>query len=250
MQNSSRGSLVGKAALVTGGSSGIGAATVKVLAEAGATVVIGYYNGAERAKALRDALGGEHFVIRLSLDEKATHQQAAQWVQEHFGKLDILVNSAGYTQRIAHGDLATLTPELFEQISMSILGGTYGITHAFMPLLKASDDAVVVNVSSVSAFTGNGSNMAYCAAKAGVDTLTQSLARAFGPIRFLAISPASVDTNFVAGRSREEIEAKAAKTPIGRVVTPEDVADAIYASVALLRTATGTRVVIDGGHCL
>ena len=250
MNENSVGRLTGKVALVTGGSSGIGAATVKTLAHAGATVVIGYYNGLDRAQALQASLPGTHHVIQLSLDDKATHVQATQWVAKTFGKLDILVNSAGYTQRIAHSDLATLTPDLFEKIVQSILGGTYAITHALMPTLQASADAVVVNMSSVSAFTGSGSNMAYCAAKAGVDTLTQSLARAFGPVRFLAVSPASVDTNFVAGRSRAEVEAKASKTPIVRVVTPEDVADAIYAAVAYLHTATGTRLVIDGGHCL
>lgn len=248
--------LAGKVALVTGGSNGIGAATVRALARAGATVVIGYHSGEERAIALRDSLvsGSEsnnpHQILQITLDDTATHTAAAQALQERFGRLDILVNSAGYTQRIAHSDLDTLTPELFNSVLLANAGGTYAIIHALMPLLRASDDAVVVSVSSVSAFTGNGSNMAYCAAKAAVDTLTMSLARAFGPVRFLCVSPASVDTDFVAGRSRAEIEQKAARTPLGRVVTPTDVADAVLACTALLRTSTGTRIVIDGGHSL
>lgn len=250
MNQTQTSSLAGKIALVTGGSNGIGAATVRVLAQAGATVVIGYHSGNDRAEALRNSLQGEHFVLQLSLDDKRTHQQAAEWVREKFGKLDILVNSAGYTQRIAHSDLDTLTPALFDQIMASNVGGTYGITHALIPLLQQGSHAVVVNVSSISAFTGNGSNMAYCAAKAALDTLTMSLARAFGPVRFLCVSPASVDTDFVSGRSRSEIESKAAKTPIGRVVTPQDVADSVLACVALLHTATGTRIVIDGGYSL
>lgn len=243
--------LSGRIALVTGGSSGIGAATVRALAQAGATVVIGYHAGQERAEALRASLGAEHHVLQISLDDTASHAAAAHWVQQQWGRLDILVNSAGYTQRIAHSDIDTLTPALFNQILLSNAGGTYAITHAFMPLLRESGaNAVVVNVSSVSAFTGSGSNMAYCAAKAAMDTLTQSLARAFGPVRFLCVSPASVDTDFVGGRSRTEIEQKAAKTPLARVVTPEDVADAILACTTLLRTSTGTRVVIDGGASL
>lgn len=242
--------LAGKIALVTGGSNGIGAATARVLAQAGATVVIGYHAGQERAQALRDSLPGEHHVLQITLDDPSTHAAAAQWLRERFGRLDILVNSAGYTQRIAHADLATLTPELFNRILLSNAGGTYAITHALLPLLSASTDAVAVNVSSVSAFTGSGSNLAYCAAKAALDTLTLSLARAFGPVRFLCVSPASVDTGFVAGRSKEEVEQKAAQTPLGRAVTPQDVADSVLACVALLRTATGTRIVIDGGHSL
>ena len=115
--------LAGKIALVTGGSNGIGAATVRVLVDAGATVVIGYHSGKDRAEATRSSLAGEHFILQLSLDDKDTHQQAAQWVREKFGRLDILVNSAGYTQRIAHSDLATLQPALFDQILASNVGG-------------------------------------------------------------------------------------------------------------------------------
>ena len=147
--------------------------------------------------------------------------------------------------------MMTLTPELFNTLLSANVGGTYSVTRALMPLLRKSDDALVVNVSSVSAFTGLGSNIAYCAAKAALDTLTMSLARACGPaVRFLNVSPAAVDTGFVQGRSRVELEKKAAQTPLGRVVTPEDVADAVLACATHLRTATGSRIVIDGGHTL
>lgn len=246
------GSLREKIALVTGGSNGIGAATVRALAREGARVVIGYHHGRERAEALRASLGdaSRHATLQISLDEPATHAAAADWLQAQHAHLDILVNSAGFTQRIAHADLDTLTPALFNQILTENVGGTYGVTRALLPLLRERPEATVVNVSSVSAFTGLGSNMAYCAAKAALDTLTVSLARAFAPVRFLCVSPASVDTDFVAGRSRSELEQKAAKTPLGRVVVPEDVAQAILACVTHLRTSTGARIVIDGGHTL
>lgn len=245
-------SLKDKVALVTGGSSGIGAATVRALAREGAHVVIGYHQGRDRAEALRASLGDEsrHVTLQISLDTPATHAAAAAWLLAQHGRLDILVNSAGFTQRIAHADLDTLTPELFNQILTDNVGGTYGVTRALLPLLRTQQEATVVNVSSVSALTGLGSNMAYCAAKAGLDTLTVSLARAFAPVRFLCVSPAAVDTDFVAGRSRSELAHKAAKTPLGRVVTPDDVAQAILACVTHLRTSTGARIVIDGGHTL
>lgn len=243
--------LAGKTALVTGGSSGIGAATVRLLAAGGARVAIGYLNGADRAEALLAGLPGSgHFTVRLPLSGPAQQEAAAAAIGAKFGRLDVLVHSAGYTQRIAHADTDTLTAELYNEILAANAGGPYAITRACLPWLRKAPEAVVVAVSSVSAFTGSGSNMAYCAAKAALDTTVRSLARAFGPIRFLSVSPAAVDTEFVAGRSREDLEKHAARTALGRVVTPEDVAQAIIASVTMLKTATGVRLVIDAGHTL
>lgn len=245
------GRLSGRHALVTGGSSGIGAASVRALAAEGARVAVGYHQGRDRAEALVAALPGTgHCSVHLPLSDTTAHAAAAERLRDWAGRLDLLVHSAGYTRRIAHHDLDALTPALFDELLAANVGGPYAITRALMPLLQAAPEALVVGVSSVSAFTGAGSNMAYCAAKAALDTLFTSMARAFGPVRFLCVSPASVDTGFVAGRSRAELEKKATQTPLGRVVSPEDVADAVLACATHLRTATGTRIVIDGGHTL
>jgi 3-oxoacyl-[acyl-carrier protein] reductase len=240
-----------RVAVVTGGSSGIGAACVRALAAEGARMVIAYHRGEERAEALRASLPGSgHRCVSLSLTDSATHTQLARALESELGRLDILINSAGFTKRIAHKDLEQLDPALFNEILLANAGGTYSVIRALMPLLKASKDAVVVSISSISAFTGSGSSIAYCAAKAALDTMTMSLARAHGPVRFLCVSPASVDTDFIPGRDRAELEKKAAQTPLGRVVTPEDVALATLACITHLRTATGTRMVIDGGYQL
>jgi 3-oxoacyl-[acyl-carrier protein] reductase len=200
---------------------------------------------------MRELPGTGHAIMQVPLEDSAAHATVAQSIQQTLGRLDILVNSAGYTKRIPHGDLDTLTPELFNQLLTANAGGTFSLTRALMPLLKASGSGLVVNVSSVSAFTGSGSNIAYCAAKAAMDTMTMALARAFGPaVRFLCVSPASVDTGFVEGRSRAEIESKALKSPLGRLVEPNDVALAVLACATHLKTATGTRIVIDGGASL
>lgn len=238
--------------LVTGGSSGIGAACVQQFAQQGARVVIGYNRGRERAEALmRDLPGSGHAVMEVPLEDSAAHATIAKGLEQTQGRLDILVNSAGYTQRIAHADLNTLTPELFNQLLTANAGGTYSLTRALMPLLKQSGAGLVVNVSSVSAFTGSGSNIAYCAAKAAIDTMTMSLARVFGPeVRFMCVSPAAVDTGFVQGRSRAELEQKASKIPLGRVVVADDVALAVLACATHLKTSTGQRIVIDGGATL
>ena len=244
--------LNGKVAIVTGGSSGIGAACVRTLANAGARVVVGYHGGRERAEALLGQLPGTgHAATAIALEDTEGHPRLADWVASRMGRADILVNSAGYTQRIAHDDLERMDVGLFNRLLAANAGGPFSIIRALLPLLRAGGDGLVVNISSVSAFTGSGSNVAYCAAKAALDTLAMSLARAFGPqVRFLSVSPAAVDTGFVEGRSRDELQKKAAQTPLGRVVSPEDVASAVLACATHLRTATGTRIVIDGGHTL
>ena len=241
-----------KVAVVTGGSSGIGAACVRLLAAEGARVVVCYHRGRNRAEELIARLPGVgHAALPLALDDVASHGEFADHVSRAMGRADVLVNSAGCTTRIAHADLKRMDGLLFNQILTANAGGPFSVTRALLPLLRDSCDGLVVNISSVSAFTGSGSNVAYCAAKAALDTLTIALARAFGPqVRFLSVSPASVDTGFVEGRSREELAEKAAKTPLGRIVTPEDVARAVLACATHLRTATGTRIVIDGGHTL
>ncbi|EWS63813.1 3-oxoacyl-[acyl-carrier-protein] reductase FabG [Hydrogenophaga sp. T4] len=187
--------------------------------------------------------------MAIALGDHAGHLRLAEQLPQRLGALDVLVNSAGYTQRIPHDDLARMDPALFNEVLTANVGGPYSITRALLPLLRRSGAATVVNVSSVSAFTGLGSNIAYCAAKAALDTLGMSLARALGPeVRVLSVSPAAVDTGFVEGRSAEEVLKKAQQTPLGRVVTPEDVAQAVLACVTHLKTATGSRIVIDGAQ--
>lgn len=247
-----RQALRGKTAVVTGGSNGIGAATVAALAAEGAQVVIGYNQGEPRAEALRASLPGTgHRIAHIPLNDRAAHAALANSLAQDGGQVDVLVNCAGYTTRIPHNDLDQLDGVLFNEVLLANVGGTYSIMRALMPLLRESGDAVVVSVSSVAAFTGSGSSIAYCAAKAAIDTMTLSFARAFGPqVRFLCVSPASVDTDFVPGRSRDDVRKKGEATPLGRAVTPEDVALAVVGCITHLRTATGTRIVIDGGFTL
>lgn len=246
------GELNGKVAFVTGGSNGIGAATARLLANAGAQVAIGYHSSPERAERLRSELPGTgHSIIQLSLENVPGIRDAASELRTVFGRLDVLVNSAGFTKPIPHHDIDALDDDLFAEILVANARGPYSVIRAVAPLLQASDDAVVVSVSSISAFTGMGSNIAYCAAKAALDTMTMSLARALGPnIRFLCVSPGAVATDFVAGRDRAALEKGAKSTPLQRVVEPEDVARAVMACVTHLKASTGTRILVDGGRHL
>lgn len=244
--------LAGRLAVVTGGSNGIGAATARRLAAAGANIIIGYHQGESRARELLSSLpAGQHGIARLALEDPATFAALAERIAAGPGKLDILVNSAGFTRAIPHGDLDTLTDEIFEKILIANVRGPYTAIRALRPLLRASGDALVVNVSSISGFTASGSNVAYCASKAALDNMSMSLGRALGPeIRVLNVSPGAVATDFVPGRDRAALEAGARSTPLKRVVEPDDVAAAILACATHLKVSTGTTIVVDGGRHL
>ncbi len=244
--------LSGKTAVVIGGSSGIGAASVRMLAEAGAAVAIGYNAGRDRAEALVASIdGGGHSVFQVQIDDSASVVRAAETVAVQHGRADILVNSAGTTRPVSHADLDALDDALLDTILRSNIRGPFAAVRAFAPLLKAHGDGVIVNISSISGFTGSGSNIGYCASKAALDTMTLSLARVLGPeIRVLCVSPGAVATDFVAGRGREQLERIAAVTPLKRVVEPEDVARAVMACITHLTATTGARIIVDGGRFL
>jgi 3-oxoacyl-[acyl-carrier protein] reductase len=241
-----------KVAVVTGGSSGIGAATVRALAADGTSVVVGYKTGKDRALRLIDEIGGQgHTALPVALEESQSVRDFAARVKEIYGRTDILVNSAGFTMPVPHANVEALTDEIFDSMLIANVRGPFSVIRAFTPMLKASGDGVVVSMSSVSGFTGSGSSVAYCACKAALDTMTMSLGRALGPeVRLLCVSPGAVATDFVPGRDQGALAKIAASTPLKKIIQPEDVARAIMACITGLKTSTGVKIVIDGGRFL
>jgi 3-oxoacyl-[acyl-carrier protein] reductase len=244
--------LQGRVAVVTGGSSGIGAAAVRRLAAAGARVVVGYNAGADRAAALIAELPGEgHLALQIPMEDSAAIAAAAAEVERVCGRADILVNSAGVTRAVPHADLDALDDASFDRILITNVRGPFATIRAFAPLMKRGGDSVIVNVSSLSASTGLGSSIAYCASKAALDTMGMSLARVLGPeIRLIGVSPAAVATDFVPGRGRDGVAKQAATTPLKTVAEADDIALAIMAAVTHLRLTTGSTIVVDGGRHL
>lgn len=246
--------LNGRSALVVGGSGGIGAATARLLAGCGARVAITHTERSAAAAAeIVTALPGQGH-IALPADVASTpsilalQEAVAAWTG---GALHILVNSAGFTKPVPHADLDALDDALIDRMFAVNWRGQFATIRAFAPMLQASGDGLIVSISSIAGQTGTGSSVAYCAVKAGIDVMTKSLARALAPsVRVLGVAPGVVDTGFVPGRDAAFNAKTAQTTPLRRVATADDVAEAVLACATTLRFSTGTTLVVDGGRSL
>jgi 3-oxoacyl-[acyl-carrier protein] reductase len=243
------GRLDGKVAVVTGASSGIGRESAKLFAAAGARVVVGYNRGVERANEVVAGLAGSgHKAMHLPLEDTAQIRKVAAAVREEFGRCDVLVNSAGFTRMVPHSDLEALSDELIDQVLAANVRGPFATIRAFAPLLKASGDGVVVNISSGAAQRGSGSSIIYGASKAALDTMSMALARVLAPeVRVVVVAPGMVHTGFVPGRSEEAMLKAAMATPLKRQIEAQDVALAVLSCVTHLKFTTGSIVNVNGG---
>jgi 3-oxoacyl-[acyl-carrier protein] reductase len=244
--------LKGHVALVTGGSRGIGAATAVLFAEAGARVIVTHRDSAEDAEAVVASMPGEgHRVIQASAADTDAIEAAAESVAETEGRLDVLVNNAARTKVIPHADMEALTDDLFDAILQTNVRGTFATIRAFRRLLAEGDGGLVVNISSLAAVMGGGSNVAYCASKAAMNNMTVSLARALAPkIRVLSVAPGLVETRFTSQWDPGVKSGYLDRSPLGRLPTPEDVGRAVLAAYTHLPMTTGAVIPVDGGRPL
>ena len=248
-------SLDGKVALVVGGSGAIGAATCRMLAHAGATVVLTHKPGERSTEVARGILkelpGAGHLAHPADIADTASLLRVRDAIAERHGRLDILVNAAGFTKPVPHTDLEALDDELIDRMFQVNWRGQFAAIRTFAPLLKRSGDGLIISISSISAFTGVGSSIAYCAAKAGIDVMTKALARVLAPeVRVLAVSPGVVDTHFVPGRGANFNDKVSASTPLRRIAQADDIAAAITACATMLGYSTGHIVQVDGGRAI
>lgn len=241
--------LSGKVALVTGGGTGIGRATVLLLAEEGADVVINYSRSEKEARETAEAaesFGRRAPVIQADVADDAAVRAMVSRTVEELGGLDILVNNAAVTCWVDLKDLEALTDDLWAEMLDVNLKGTFYCSRAAVPAILSRGGGSIVNISSVGGIDGWGSSMAYCASKAGVISLTKSLARAFAPeIRVNCISPGFTRTRWHDGT--DTLERMGPTLPMKRVVEPEEIAQAVLFFVAADSIITGQNLVIDGG---
>jgi NAD(P)-dependent dehydrogenase (short-subunit alcohol dehydrogenase family) len=244
--------LAGKTAVVLGGCGGIGFAVAELFAKAGAAVaVVASRDPARAAQAAARLEGGGHRGYACLIEHSDRLALLADRVGSDMDGADILVNSAGFTRPVPHADLEAMDDETFDRILTVNTRAAFAAIRAFAPQLRSQGDGLVVQISSIAATTAAGSCVAYSAAKAAMDVIGMALARALAPeIRVLSVSPSVVDTDFVPGRDKAARERTVATTPLRRLCTPQDVAEAVLACATTLRYATGTVIQVDGGRHL
>ncbi|MCI0701122.1 MAG: SDR family oxidoreductase [Planctomycetia bacterium] len=241
-----------KVALVTGSATGVGRACAVRFAKLGFAVVVNYSKSETEALEtlqLVQACGVPALLFKANVADAAQVNKMIACAEAAYGRLDVLVNNAAMTHFIPHTDLDALTDDVWKEIlGVNLLGAFYCV-RAAMPLLRASKGSVV-NVSSVAGLTGQGSSIPYCASKAALNCLTQSLARAFGPdVRVNAVAPGPILTRWLSGRETQ-IAKFLEQAPLGRAATPDDIADAVIYLATATTLTTGQVLVVDGGRTM
>jgi NAD(P)-dependent dehydrogenase (short-subunit alcohol dehydrogenase family) len=239
-------SLSGQVVVITGANGAIARATAKRLSSIGAKVI-----GIARTdtKEVRDFYSSIDGIIYFA---DVTDTQAINQIAKETPKCDILINNAGWTTIIEHQNLEAMTDDLIDKILNVNLKSQFTTTRAFLPLLKQSNNALVINISSGAAEgKGYGSNIMYAASKSAINGMTKDLARALAPkIRVIAIAPPLVtDSNF-SGFSPDHKIKSGMRIPLRRGSNTEDVANAIEAYATTVRFTTGITVAVDGGRGL
>lgn len=236
-----------RVALVTGSTSGIGAAVVRRLAAAGSRVVINSTTSVEAGAAMVEELGSDlaHYVQGDIANPADATRLVAEAV-ERFGRLDALVNNAGTTVRIPHSDFDAASPEVFRRLFEVNVIGTWQVTVAAMPHLQATGAGSIVNVSSLAGVRPTGSSIPYAVSKAALNHLTALLANVVAPqVRVNAVAPGLVDTPWTA-EWQDLHDAIKVMAPMGRSAVPDEIADVVMALIDSTYV-TGQVWVIDGG---
>jgi NAD(P)-dependent dehydrogenase (short-subunit alcohol dehydrogenase family) len=245
-----------KVCVVTGSSSGIGAATVRLYATHGWNVVVNCSRDTAPAEAVAAecrALGVEALVVRADVASDDDCRRLAAEVEQRFGRADVLVNNAGTTAFVAAKDLDGLDAAEFQRIYAVNVIGAFQMVRALAPMLGRQPGAAIVNVSSIASLMGMGSSLAYMASKGALNALTAGLARALGPaLRVNAIAPGLVETPWMqnglgAERYAATVQGYRARAALDAVMTPEDVAEAAWFLGVKATKTTGEVLLLDAG---
>lgn len=243
--------LQGKVALVTGAGTGMGAAIATRFAAEGARVAVNYRASQAEANAVVAAIekaGGEAFAVQANVSIEDEVRRMVGEIESRWGRLDVLVNNAGWSQVTPHAELDQLTDELWDRTLNINLRGAFYCVRQCVPLMRRGGGGAIVNNTSASAFHAAGSSLVYSASKAALVNLTMGLARALAPdIRVNAFAPGMVETRF-AGWPAEQFVKTRESTPLEALPSPEDVAQTALYLAEDGTTLTAETIVIDGGR--
>jgi 3-oxoacyl-[acyl-carrier protein] reductase len=242
--------------IITGSATGVGAATVKLLASKGANVVINYSKSeteARQTEAACRALGADPLLVQGDVAQDADCRCLAQAALDRWGRIDALVNNAGTTKFADHRDLEALTAEDFQRVYAVNVIGAYQMVRACAPAMKRQGRGTVVNVSSIAGVIGMGSSIAYAASKAALNNMTLTLARALGPeIRINAVCPGFIEGRWLREGLGDEVYEAVRKryrenAPLASTAQPEDIAETIVWLIEGAGLVTGETLMVDAG---
>lgn len=243
----------GRIALVTGGSRGIGRACALMLAGKGASVAVNYRSSAEAAQEVVDsvtAAGQRAMAVQADVSDETQVASMIETVERELGPVELLINNAGVFHFVSHedSDLAVWNETLAVNLT-----GTFLVTWAVKQRMIERGFGRIVNMSSISALRPRPNSIAYAASKAGVTGFTKSTAEALAGhnIRVNAIAPGLIATEILEGVEQATLDGIVDSTPLGRIGTPEDVADlARFLLSEESRFMTGQTLVVSGGRVM
>lgn len=235
--------------LITGGSRGIGAQTARLFAQNGYQVAINYHHSAQQAEALAEELGNA-MAVQADVSDAEQVKAMVERVRDRFGSIDVLIHNAG----IAHQGLLTdMTAEQWRTVMGVHLDGAYHCCRAVVPQMVRCHAGVILTVSSIWGQTGASCEVAYSAAKAGLIGFTKALAKELGPsgVRVNCVAPGVIDTDMCADLDAETRLSLTEDTPLSRLGTPDDVAQALlFLSSDRASFITGQVLGVNGGFLI
>jgi 3-oxoacyl-[acyl-carrier protein] reductase len=244
--------LKGCAAIVTGGSGGLGQRICRALALNGVDVVVNYAESETKAKGVADdivRLGVRAMALRADVTDPNAVSRMVEQAKTEFGRVDILVNDAAFNKEVTFPDLDSLTHELWNHILATNLTGTFNCIKAVAPLMKAQGQGRIINISSGAGIVPRGSSIAYAVSKAGMIHLTKCMAVALAPaVTVNSIAPGFMEgTRMSANWSAQYAATAADRTLLRRTVDKDDVAEQLI-TFCRSDSVTGQTILMDCGR--